>query len=169
MILKILKRCLVHSVVAITLCAGIAFETKDLADDTIDQQRSSDVLCAAATVYHEARGESPTGKLAVAFVVRNRAEKWRRGVCEVAMQSKGKVCQFTGLCFKDKLPYDQASLDAAYKVFVNRNTIDPTHGATHYHTPAVKPLWAKVYPVTTRIGKHIFYRGKDPFRVASSE
>jgi spore germination cell wall hydrolase CwlJ-like protein len=33
-----------------------------------------------------------------------------------------------------------------------------TDGATHYHTRAVNPRWARVYPRTTTIGVHHFYR-----------
>ena len=33
-----------------------------------------------------------------------------------------------------------------------------TDGATHYHTTAVRPRWARVYTKTARIGVHLFYR-----------
>ncbi|MEM7524635.1 MAG: cell wall hydrolase, partial [Pseudomonadota bacterium] len=33
-----------------------------------------------------------------------------------------------------------------------------TGKATHYHTTAVSPRWAKKFHKTTQIGVHIFYR-----------
>jgi len=41
-----------------------------------------------------------------------------------------------------------------------------TAGATHYHTRAVNPRWARVFPRTTSIGVHHFY--KMPTRVSSN-
>ena len=43
--------------------------------------------------------------------------------------------------------------------------MDLTGGATHYHTKAVKPKWSRVFPRTTTIGYHHFYR--EPSRIAS--
>ena len=39
-----------------------------------------------------------------------------------------------------------------------------TGGATHYHTKSVKPRWSRVFPRTTTIGYHHFY--KQPNRYA---
>ena len=33
-----------------------------------------------------------------------------------------------------------------------------TAGATHFHTRAVRPKWAKKFKKTATIGAHIFYR-----------
>jgi spore germination cell wall hydrolase CwlJ-like protein len=33
-----------------------------------------------------------------------------------------------------------------------------TDGATHYHTKAVNPNWARKFPRTATIGVHHFYR-----------
>jgi spore germination cell wall hydrolase CwlJ-like protein len=33
-----------------------------------------------------------------------------------------------------------------------------TTGATHFHTRAVRPNWAKRFPQTAAIGAHLFYR-----------
>ena len=35
---------------------------------------------------------------------------------------------------------------------------DLTNGATHYHTRAVQPSWARRFPQTAAIGSHLFYR-----------
>ena len=41
-----------------------------------------------------------------------------------------------------------------------------TRGATHYHTKAVNPSWARRFPRTASIGAHLFYR--QPTRSASN-
>jgi spore germination cell wall hydrolase CwlJ-like protein len=41
-----------------------------------------------------------------------------------------------------------------------------TGGATHYHTKAVNPSWARRFPRTAEIGFHDFYR--QPVRTASN-
>lgn len=39
-----------------------------------------------------------------------------------------------------------------------------TEGATYFHTPAVRPAWARRFEETARIGSHIFYR--DPRQIS---
>ncbi|NBT31970.1 MAG: cell wall hydrolase, partial [Rhodobacteraceae bacterium] len=43
---------------------------------------------------------------------------------------------------------------------------DLTNGATHYHTRAVSPSWARRFPQTAAIGSHLFYR--QPVQTASN-
>jgi spore germination cell wall hydrolase CwlJ-like protein len=35
---------------------------------------------------------------------------------------------------------------------------DPTDGALFYHHERVNPNWSRVFELTTKIGKHLFYR-----------
>jgi spore germination cell wall hydrolase CwlJ-like protein len=39
-----------------------------------------------------------------------------------------------------------------------------TDGATHFHTPKVRPDWSRRFAHTATIGSHIFYR--QPIRTA---
>ena len=60
-------------------------------------------LCLAQAIYHEARGESKEGQLAVANVIINRAmsKKYPSSICGVVFQNadKGRYkCQFTFAC-----------------------------------------------------------------------
>jgi len=56
--------------------------------DTI--QKREQLYCGAQNIYHESRGESNLGQIAVAHVVRNRVEspKYPNTVCEVVWQPK---------------------------------------------------------------------------------
>ena len=44
------------------------------------------------------------------------------------------------------------------KKILNRDIIDVTNNATHYHNLTVKPYWASSMIKTASLGNHIFYR-----------
>lgn len=46
----------------------------------------TDTECLTYIVYGESRGEPDEGQVAVAFVVKNRALKWNKTICEIARQ-----------------------------------------------------------------------------------
>ncbi len=122
--------------------------------------------CLAEALYFEARGETVKGQFAVAEVIMNRVKSGRfpGTACAVINQGTGKKyqCQFTYTCD------GHAEVIAEPKAFarvgkIARYTLDGkapklTEGATHYHTTAVRPKWAKVYTRTAKIGVHLFYR-----------
>lgn len=126
----------------------------------------SEWRCLSEALYFEARGETVKGQFAVAEVILNRVESQRfpDSVCGVIHQGTGRkfACQFTYTC--DGRP-ENVSEPAAWarvgkiaKAILDRGAPDLTGGATHYHTTAVRPAWARVYKRTARIGDHVFYR-----------
>lgn len=127
---------------------------------------NSEWRCLAEALYFEARGESVKGQFAVAEVIMNRVDSatYPDTVCGVVHQGTGRKygCQFTYTC--DGLPevinepraFDQVAKVA--KLMVNGAPRVLTEGATHYHTTAVNPRWARKFPRTARIGVHLFYR-----------
>lgn len=129
-------------------------------------QGSAQFRCLAEALYFEARGETVKGQFAVAEVIRNRVKSSRfpNTYCSVINQGTGKKyqCQFTYTC--DGRP-EVVSEPAAYArvAKVARATMDGkapeiTHGATFYHTTAVRPSWARKFTNTARYGVHLFYR-----------
>jgi len=122
--------------------------------------------CLAEALYFEARGESVKGQFAVAEVILNRASsaEFPDSVCDVIRQGTGRKyqCQFSYTC--DGLPETIANPAAFREVAkVARLMIQGaprrlTDGATFYHTKAVSPRWSRVFPRTTTIGVHHFYR-----------
>ena len=122
--------------------------------------------CLTEAIYFEARGEPITGQMAVAEVILNRvdAANYPETVCDVVYQGTGRLhaCQFSYTC--DGTPEtvtDRNAWEIAGKVA--RSLIDGapreiTHAATHYHADYVDPYWARVYPQTAQVGRHIFYR-----------
>ncbi|GAA6161084.1 MULTISPECIES: cell wall hydrolase [Ruegeria] len=124
--------------------------------------------CLAEALYFEARGESVRGQFAVAEVILNRVDSGRfpDTLCGVIKQGTGKKyqCQFTYTCdgrkevIREKRAYERVSKVA--RAAIDGDVPALTEGATHYHTTAVRPSWARVYTETARIGVHIFYRHK---------
>lgn len=129
--------------------------------------KASDILILARTIYGEARGETAAlGRLAVGWVVMNRARKYRVGIGAACLLST----HFS--CWNNNRANDQnqltmmtadlsdlgfalcmvAAIQAAYEL-----APDPTGGATHYCSIDIEPSWAKGNPYHT-IGHHKFYR-----------
>jgi spore germination cell wall hydrolase CwlJ-like protein len=128
--------------------------------------------CLADVLYFEARGESVAGQAAVAEVVLNRVEssKFPGTICGVVHQSSNRGCQFSWTCDgKADRVHNQAAYAQVAKVARAMMDGAPrklTDGATYFHTPAVRPAWAKRFTRTTQIGSHIFYRPR--IRTASN-
>jgi len=127
--------------------------------------------CLAQAIYHEARGESREGQLAVANVIINRAfsKKYPTTICGVVFQNadKGRYkCQFTFACDGRS---DQGTERTAWNRSVKlaetafhefqageRPGVVPD-SVLFYHTTAVSPGWGSKYNRVATIGSHIFY------------
>jgi len=122
--------------------------------------------CLAEALYFEARGETIKGQFAVAEVILNRVAnpRYPDTVCGVINQGTGRKyqCQFTYTCDgRKEVITEQTTYERLRKIAKLSLSDKPRHltkGATHYHTTAVNPRWARVYPRTTKIGVHVFYR-----------
>ena len=138
-----------------------------------------EIECLALTIYHEARGESASGKLAVGQVVMNRTRSalFPTSVCAVVRQGgqQRHRCQFSWWCDgRSDRPKNTVALreslllaEAIYFGCVG----DPTAGALWYHAAGVKPGWSRSLGTAKRIGRHVFYRGEQdaPQRVSVSK
>lgn len=126
----------------------------------------SEWACLTQALYFEARGESPRGQFAVAEVVLNRVAtaNYPDTVCGVVRQGASRLngCQFSFACDgKPEVVRERDAWELAGKI--SRLVLDGKHrlqtfGATHFHTVAVSPKWARVFPRTAKIGTHLFYR-----------
>ncbi len=143
-----------------------------------------EIACLALNIYHEARGESANGRLAVAHVVMNRVadRRFPDTVCAVIRQGGERVrhrCQFSWWCDgRSDHPHHHQSWTLTkslardvYWGYVQ----DPTDGALWYHADYVSPYWRTAFQQGPTIGRHIFYKDKTtegrgkPTQVASSE
>ncbi len=120
--------------------------------------------CLTQALYFEARGEGVKGQAAVAEVILNRVDSQRypRSVCGVVHQSGGGSCQFSFTCdgaperIREQGAYVRAGKIA--RLMLDGTSRELTDGATHFHTGQVRPSWARRFPQTAKIGRHIFYR-----------
>ena len=140
--------------------------------DTVD---TKSLECLALNIYHEARGESERGQVAVALVTRNRVEdpRFPNSYCGVVKQgritswapaTKINQCQFSWYCdgksdrVNNMISWGEA-VRIAYEVMYN-DIVDFTRGATHYHADYVSPYWRRDRQLTRikSVDRHVFYR-----------
>lgn len=142
--------------------------TRDWIDARPNVEGDKQWACLAEALYFEARGESVKGQFAVAEVILNRVDspRYPDTICGVVNQGTGRKhqCQFSytcdGIAEKIAEPAAYARVGKVAKLMVDGAERKLTGGATHYHTKAVNPRWARVFPRTTTIGVHHFYREK---------
>jgi hypothetical protein len=122
---------------------------------------TDDANCIAVAVYHEARGESLEGQMAVAKVIMNRAASglYPTSWCAVVKQP----AQFS-FVRHGRFPSVDRSSDAWHKALgVTRlavaNAVQsvPTD-CLWYHADYVAPRWRNGMTRVEKIGAHIFYR-----------
>jgi len=151
-----------------------------LKDEIVDNKiyyDQDEVSCLAVNIYHEARGESKEGKLAVAFVTLNRVKSnaYPDTVCGVVYQGYHKPswrdetkmvpirhrCQFSWYCdgkpdiVRDFNIYEEI-IKLSIDVWEDRYE-DNTNGSLFYHADYVEPTWAQHMAKTVKIDRHIFY------------
>ena len=129
-----------------------------------------DLLIMARTIWGEARGESPDGRLAVGWVIRNRVTQHHRreitiaGVCTEPFQfscwlenDPNRMKLLTIDCKDDLF---RLCMMSAIQALIPGG-VDITHGATHYHVTnmANPPQWAIGHSPTAIIGDHSFFKG----------
>ena len=117
--------------------------------------------CIAVAVYHEARGESLEGQMAVAKVIMNRAAsgKYPTSWCGVVKQP----WQFS-FVRHGQFPFVDQGSDAWRKALgVTRlavaNAVQSVPSeCMWYHADYVAPSWGRGLTRVNKIGAHIFYR-----------
>lgn len=129
---------------------------------------SAAVVCLALTIYHEGRGESLLGQIAIAQSVLNRTAIHQKDVCSIVKQggpNRLYRCQYTWYC--DRRSDKPLNHDAWIKsLTISRLTLgglvglSAIHGATCYYAPKRRnkpPPWARPETFRGQIGGHRFY------------
>ena len=126
---------------------------------TLDEQAN----CIAVAIYHEARGESLEGQLAVARVIMNRAAsgKYPPSWCATVKQpwQFSFVNPRTG-----HMPGVNASsaawrkAQAITRLAINNAVPTLSNDVLWYHADYVAPSWGRRLTRVEKIGTHIFYR-----------
>ena len=119
--------------------------------------------CIAVAVYHEARGESVEGQLAVARVIMNRAASGKYPASWCAVVKQPWQFSFVNPRTGEMPGVDPYSGSWARAQGVTRLAIAnvipslPTD-CLWYHANYVSPSWGRRLNMVQRIGAHIFYR-----------
>lgn len=136
-----------------------------------------DIEILGRTIWGEARGETVEGQIAVAWVIRNRAERAQFARYQLGIDGAvAFVClspwQFSAWNEKDPnrkkmltLTNDEGAAQFALARKVLQGEIeDPTRGADHYHVTAMRefPDWATKMKPVREIGRHTFYDSRLP-------
>ena len=133
---------------------------------------SNDLFTMAKTIWAESRGEPFEGKVAVAWVIRNRFEagQWFSG--DTLAATCLKPAQFSCWLPSDpnRAKLEVLTLDDPWYlecVYVAAGVLcgkldDPTGGSCHYYAPDTvrrKPAWADGKEPSARIAGHLFFTG----------
>lgn len=122
---------------------------------------------AAETIYGEARGEPYEGKVAVAWVLLNRARRprwWGQDLYSVCLKGHQFSCwnqdDPNRAAIKAASPGDPI-MGACMRALLNvldGCEPDPTGGSDHYCVISLTPSWAATHKPEAIIGRHKFYR-----------
>jgi spore germination cell wall hydrolase CwlJ-like protein len=134
-------------------------------------EKDRDIL--ARTLWGEARGESLTGQIAVAWTIRNRVNDgkarswWGEGYAGVCQKPYQFSCwnksdpNFPYLSGAKPIPgVEFARAQKAADLVMYGVEQDPTGGATHYYATTMPkaPAWAAGAKQTLKLERHVFFK-----------
>jgi len=135
------------------------------------KENEPDYMLLARLIFSEAAGEPGLGKIAVAWVVKNRVISKKfpstyKGVIFQRMQFTGvnsslwrKTYYPNKMTIQEKKVFEEC-VDIAKKV-IQGVLSDPVFGADHYYNPKLaSPYWAKNMRITIKIGNHLFLKSQ---------
>jgi spore germination cell wall hydrolase CwlJ-like protein len=162
------------AIVASMVAVGVVKAQEAEAQERLRTISTEDRECLAQNIYHEARGETIAGQVAVAWVTLNRmeADKFPNTLCGVVKQARTdsngnplrNKCQFSWYCDgkSDRIRNQREWEDV--QLITNVVLIDwarakssPVEDATFYHADYVKPYWASAFTQVAQVDSHIFY------------
>jgi len=115
------------------------------------------ILWLTLNVYHEARGESVKGQMAIVYITLNRAKKRNMTIKEVVLEAN--QFSWTSRPEKEWKPKNIALFvkcgESVYKALDRK---DFTNGSTFFHSKQVYPDWKNKMKYVTTIGNHLFYK-----------
>lgn len=121
-----------------------------------------ELVCLSRNIYHEARGESLKGQVAVGYVTLNRVSKdaFPDTICGVVYQKGQFSWTKDG---KTDLPRDMIAYETAMNTaiaVIRGNVPDPTEGSLYFHAGSNRAFWTRRLERTVKIGGHSFYAEK---------
>ena len=162
------------ALVAGMVAVGITSISEVEAQERLNTITAEDRKCLAQNIYHEARGETIAGQVAVAWVTLNRmeADKFPDTLCGVVKQARTDSngnplrhqCQFSWYCdgrsdrIRNQREWEDVQLIADVVLLDwARAKSSPVANATFYHADYVEPYWASAFTQIAQVDSHIFY------------
>ncbi|KAA3632856.1 MAG: cell wall hydrolase [Proteobacteria bacterium] len=144
---------------ALVLPAAIALGVAGFSPATTEALAKTDIGCLALNIYHEARGESQQGQLAVAAVTLNRVrdDRFPDSVCAVVWQPHQFSWTHTQRSY---FPSDMKAWKAAMRIAessLSKKVVAEYDNLLYYHSKRVRPYWSKKKRFVARVGSHLFY------------
>lgn len=132
---------------------GITLSSSSSSTTNSSNISNKDLYLLSCCIYGEARGESYTGKVAVAAVVLNRvrSSKFPNTISGVIYQAGAFTCVADG---QINLGTNDECTRAAQDAL---NGWDPSCGALYYYNPVTATSsWIRNRPILVTIGRHVF-------------
>lgn len=166
------------AVAAAIVAVGVSSVTEARAQERLNTISTEDRQCLAQNIFFEARNQTVSGQVAVAWVTLNRMESDRfpNTLCGVVRQARLDAngnprrhqCQFSWYCDgkSDRIPsnaiaqraWEDAQLIAEVVLMDwARAKESPVQNATFYHADYVSPSWARQFTQVATVDTHIFY------------
>ena len=156
------------------IAVGITGAQEVKAQQRLDTISNEQRECLALNIYHEARGETIAGQVAVAWVTLNRMESNRfpNTICGVVYQARTDAngnplrhqCQFSWYCdgrsdrIRNQREWEDVQLITDVVLLDWARAKDsPVQNATFYHADYVEPYWASAFTEVAVVDSHIFY------------
>lgn len=118
-----------------------------------------EAFCLTQNIYHEARGETLEGKIAIGFVTINRAQSpnFPNSICDVVYDD----CQFSWSCGDRDKPIDlkewQETQRIAYDILEGKYENNVRNSYYYYNPRKANPSWKRRYcKKTVKIDQHNF-------------
>lgn len=179
--MELIRYFFIHMVIAISVIfslpeMSLASRSDGTHSPTQERQKpqysKQDLECLALNIYHEARGESVEGMVAVGQIVLNRKEnaQFPNTICGVVKHDrsggkKGK-CQFSWWCDgKSDDPTNKTSWNISESVaeaLLEGGKIPSLLSDVNYYVKCgVKTVWLRTMSYYGRVGDHCFYIDDD--------
>lgn len=143
----------VDGIVGKKTAAALGMSISGSSNSTSSSVSSSNLYLLSCCVYGEARGESYTGKVAIAAVVLNRVKSsnFPNTISGVIYQPGAFTAVSDG---QINLGTNDECTRAAQDAL---NGWDPTYGCVYYYNPKIASnQWIRTRPIVVTIGNHVF-------------
>lgn len=165
-ITKVLSVVLNVAVVCAMTAVGAFNYSEAAAETRLAPITAEDRYCLQQNIYFEARNQSTTGQVAIAWVTLNRmeAEQYPDTICDVVWQNRqfswthdGKSDEPGTTVLEQRAWEDAGLVTEVVLLDWARERTSPVENATMYHADYVSPYWRTSYTRVVTIDNHIFY------------